>query len=63
MLRGGGSHECPNCGGCKGLVGHVPFKYASYDSWRLNFLDFEAFPCSSIFAKTACLGEDDCNSW
>ena len=66
--KGGGSQECPNFGACKESVEHVLFKCASYDSQRLDFLDylkmvlppddFETFLCGSIFDKTAfCLRE------
>ena len=58
-----GSQECPNCGGCKELVEHVLFECASYDSQRLDFLDylkkalplntFKTFLLGSIFDKTA----------
>ena len=60
--------RCPNCGACKESVGHVLFECASYDSQRLDLLDylktvlslgaFKAFLCGSIFDKTVfCLGE------
>ena len=65
--KGAGSQGCPKCGGCK--VEHVHFDCASYDSLRLDFLDylkmvlppdaFKTFLRGSIFDKTAsCLGEN-----
>ena len=67
--KGGGSQECPNGGACKESVEHVLFECASYDSQRLDFLDylktvhppdaFETFLHVSIFDKTPfCLGEE-----
>ena len=53
--------ECPNCEACKELLEHVLFECASYDSQRLDFLDylkmvlppdaFEAFLRGSILIK------------
>ena len=40
MIRGGGSQECPNFVACKESVGYVFFDCASYDSHRLDFLDY-----------------------
>ena len=38
--KGGGSQECPNYGACKELVEHVLSESATYDSQRLDFLDY-----------------------
>ena len=68
--KGGGPQECANCGACKESVEHVLFECASYDSQRLDFLNylktalppdaFETFLCGSIFDKTAfCLGKKE----
>ena len=68
MVRWSGSQECPNCGAYKESIEHVLFEYVSYDSQRLDFLEylktvlppnvFKAFVCGSIVDKTAfCLAE------
>ena len=68
--KGGGSQECPNYGTCKESVEHALFECASYDSQRLDILDylkmvlppdaFKTFLHGRIFDKTAfCLGEKE----
>ena len=63
MIREGGSPECPTCEAHKKSIERVLFECASYNSQRLDFLNYlktvllpdalKAFLCVCIFDKTA----------